>query len=125
MRHVRPPLIGCASLPKRALSASATWPAGTGGIDAVVAVGFEGACAGGDEGTGRLLGPKMSPRVAGAGEIRPVDGVAENSEFWARAPDGWMVATISTRAGHSRPHTSGIASDLIMTWSFSAQIEAI
>src|SRR5258708_1023973 len=125
MRHVRPPLIGCASLPKRALSASATWPAGTVGIDAVVVAEFEGAGAGGGDGTGRLLGPKISPRVAGTGEIRPADGVAENSEFWALAPGGWMAATISTRAGHSQPRTSAVASDLFMTSFFSAQIAAI
>src|SRR5260221_14618125 len=69
MRHVRPPLIGCASLPKRALSASATWPAGTVGIDAVVVAEFEGACAGGGDGTGRLLGPKITPVPATGGEI--------------------------------------------------------
>jgi hypothetical protein len=30
---------------------------------------------------GRLLGPKISVRVDGDGEISPVDGTAENSEF--------------------------------------------
>jgi hypothetical protein len=55
-------------------------------MDAVVLLEFgtcEGDCAGGVDGTDKLLGPKISLRVAGTGEIRPVDGVAENSEFCA------------------------------------------
>jgi hypothetical protein len=78
-RHVRPPPIGGASFPKRALRASATCPAGTAGIEAVICgaalgIGMAGA-------SGRLLGPKMSLRVDGTGEIRPVEGTAENKEF--------------------------------------------
>ena len=69
-------------MPKRALNASATCPAGTGGIDAVVG-GGAGIRAGGVG--GRLLGPKISVRVDGDGEISPVDGTAENNEFCAGA----------------------------------------
>jgi hypothetical protein len=126
-RQVRPPLIGTASLPKRALSASATCPAGTAGIDAVV-LGILGAgwvCAGGVAGIERLLGPKISLRVAGTGEIRPVDGVAENNEFWAKAACGATTNAANTRAGHSRPHEAAVADALVMTRMFSAEIEAI
>ena len=119
--------MGGVSLPKRALSASATCPAGTAGIEAVVVVEFgawEGDCAGGDDGTGRLLGPKISPRVAGMGDIRLVDGVAEKSEFCASA--GVVTATSTgTRARHNWPRRTPIANSPFMTWFFSAEIEAI
>jgi len=80
---------------------------------------------------GRLLGPKISVRVDGDGEISPVDGTAENSEFCAGA---WPCAgsrSIATRArkspsaGRSRPQTAAVAGALSMTLMFSAQIEAI
>ena len=87
-----------------------------------------GAGAGGGD-TGKLLGPKISPRVAGIGEIRPVDGVAENSEFcasdWATAPEGVAAARASTSTGHSRPRTVTVVGALSMTVVFSAQIAAI
>jgi hypothetical protein len=115
-------------LPKRALSASATCPAGTIGIDAVVLVLPEFGttdCAGGVDGIGRLLGPKISPRVAGTGEIRPVDGVAENNEFCAMAIGEWIVAKTSTTAGRSRPHRTAVAGVQFIASLFSAEIEAI
>src|SRR5262249_54205367 len=112
-------------LPKRALSASATCPAGTTGIDAVVF----GTCDGGVDGTGKLLGPKISLRVAGIGEIRPVDGAAENSEFcawaWGAAASGMAAKAKSITANLSRPRGAAVADALIMTWWFSAEIEAI
>ena len=88
----------------------------------------DGDCAGGACGTGRLLGPKISLRVDGTGEIRPVDGVAENSEFCANAC-GMAASVIATtptaRAGRSRPPKAAVADALFMTWLFSAEIEAI
>jgi hypothetical protein len=84
-----------------------------------------GACAGGAEGTGRLLGPKISLRVAGTGEISPVDGVAEKSEFCPLAADGMNAKATSKDAGHSRPRKAAVAGVLFMTWLFSAEIEAI
>ena len=81
--------------------------------------------AGGVDGTGRLLGPNKSPRVAGAGEIRTVDGVAENNEFCAMAIGEWIVAKTSATAGHSRPHRTAVAGVQFMAWLFSAEIEAI
>ena len=78
---------------------------------------------------GKLLGPKMSPRVAGIGEISPVDGVAENREFcasvWAIAAEGAAATRASTSTGHSRPHTVAVVGALSMTVVFSAQIAAI
>src|SRR5499433_2181544 len=125
MRQVSPPPIGSASLPKRALSASATCPAGITGIDAVVLLEF-GTCDGDD---GKLLGPKISLRVAGIGEIRPVDGVAENSEFCASAcgtaATGMAATAKSKSANRSRPRGAAVADALVMTWLFSAEIEAI
>jgi len=82
-------------------------------------------CAGGVAGIERLLGPKMSLRVAGTGEIRPVDGVEENSEFCAGAFCGAITNAANTRAGHSRPHEAAVADALVMTRKFSAEIEAI
>jgi hypothetical protein len=80
-------------------------------------------------GVGKLLGPKISLRVAGDGEIKPVDGTAENSEFCpvvcAMAAGGSIAARISTSAGHSRPRTAAVAGVLSMTVLFSVQIEAI
>lgn len=79
---------------------------------------------------GRLLGPKISVRVEGAGEISTVDGTAENSEFcagaWACTSGGSITtnARISPNAGRSRPQTAAVAQALCMTL-FSAQIEAI
>src|SRR5260221_10198432 len=93
MRHVRPPLIGCASLPKRALSASATWPAGTVGIDAVVVAEFEGACAGGGDGTGKFLGPKISPLMAGTGDIFWPSNLPMPSPPPAQAPSNSATTT--------------------------------
>jgi hypothetical protein len=86
---------------------------------------WDGVCAGGaDDGTGRLLGPNISLRVAGTGEISPVDGVAEKSEFCASA--GVVTATTTgTRAGHSPPRKAAIADSLFMARLFSAEIEAI
>src|SRR5262245_30754208 len=121
--------MGCASLPKRALKASATCPAGTGGIDAVDAGGALGVGAGGAG--GRLLGPKMSVRVDGDGEMSPVDGIAENNEFcagaWACADSGSAATRtrINPSSGQSRPHTAAIADSLPITAMFSAQIAAI
>jgi hypothetical protein len=86
-----------------------------------------GECAGGD--TGKLLGPKMSLRVAGTGEISPVDGVAENSEFCASdcptAAEGAVATRASTSTGHSRPRTVAVVGAHSMTAVFSAQIAAI
>jgi hypothetical protein len=69
----------------------------------------------------------MSLRVAGTGEISPVDGVAEKSEFCARfcpmAAVGMNAKT--TTAGQSRPRKAAVAGVLFMTWLFSAEIEAI
>jgi len=85
----------------------------------------DGAGAGGGD-TGKLLGPNMSPRVAGIGEIRPVDGVAENSEFdWATAAEGTAATKASTSTGHSRPRWVAVVGALFITVVFSAQIEAI
>jgi hypothetical protein len=84
-----------------------------------------GVCAGGTDGD-KLLGPKMSPRVAGTGDISPVDGVAENSEFWALAAGGISaIATTNHNADHGRTRTAAVADALFMTWLFSAEIEAI
>lgn len=80
---------------------------------------------------GRLLGPKISVRVEGDGEISTVDGTVENSEFcagaWACASGGLITtnARISPSAGPSRPQTAAVAEALCMTLMFSAQIEAI
>ena len=80
---------------------------------------------------GRVLGPKMSVRVDGDGEISPVEGTAENKEFcagaWACADNGPSAARdrLSRSAGHSRPQTLAVAGALCMTLTFSAQIEAI
>ena len=78
---------------------------------------------------GRVLGPKMSVRVDGDGEMSPVDGTAENSEFcagaWACADSGLTATRISPNAGHSRPQIAAVAGVLSMTLMFSAQIEAI
>jgi hypothetical protein len=82
-------------------------------------------CPGGVEGIERLLGPKMSLRVAGTGEIRPVDGVDENSEFCAGAACGAITNAANTRTGHSRPREAAVADALLMTRMFSAEIEAI
>jgi hypothetical protein len=80
---------------------------------------------------GRVLGPKISVRVDGDGEINPVDGTAENSEFCAGA---WACAgseSITTRArinpsaGRSRPQSAVVVGALCMTLMFSAQIAAI
>jgi len=80
---------------------------------------------------GRLLGPKMSVRVDGDGEMSPVDGIAENSEFcagaWACA-DSESSATrarVTPSASHSRPQTAAVAGVVSMPVMFSAQIEAI
>jgi hypothetical protein len=73
---------------------------------------------------GRLLGPKISERVDGTGEIRPVDGTAEKSEFcagaWPRAGQGLIATKASPIAGHSRPRVAMIANALSMTLVFSA-----
>jgi hypothetical protein len=82
-------------------------------------------CAGGVDGIARLLGPKISLRVAGTGEINPVDGVAEKSEFCAGAACGAIATTAYTRAGDSRPRKAAVADALVMTQLFSAEIEAI
>ena len=74
---------------------------------------------------GKLLGPKISPRVAGSGEIRPVDGVAENREFdCASALAGATAARASMSTGHSRPRTVAIVGAHSMIVVFSAQIAA-
>jgi hypothetical protein len=71
----------------------------------------------------------MSPRVAGIGEISPVEGVAENSEFcasdWATAAEGAAATRASMSTGHSRPRTVAIVGALSMIVIFSAQIAAI
>jgi hypothetical protein len=75
-----------------------------------------------------LLGPKISPRVAGIGEIKPVDGVAENSEFCARACGGSDsgIAAIAKNisAGPNRRRDAAVDT-LFITSLFSAEIEAI
>jgi len=92
----------------------------------VVGGGALGVGAGGVD--GRLLGPKMSVRVDGDGEMSPVDGTAENREFcagaWACAENGLTTTRISPSADHSRPRTAVVADVLSMTLLFSAQIEA-
>jgi hypothetical protein len=71
----------------------------------------------------------MSPRVAGIGEIRPVDGVVENREFCASdcatAAEGPAATRASMSTGHSRPQTVAVVGALSMTVVFSAQIAAI
>src|SRR5262245_32920255 len=67
----------------------------------------------------------MSLRVAGAGDISPVDGVAENSEFWALAGKDIGATARSHNTGPSRPRKAAVADPLIMTRLFSAEIEAI
>jgi len=84
-----------------------------------------GVCTGGADGADKLLGPKMSLRVAGTGDINPVDGVAENSEFWALAVAGKMAIAMNHNAGHDRMRKAAVADALFMTWLFSAEIEAI
>jgi hypothetical protein len=70
-------------------------------------------------------------RVDGDGEISPVDGTAENSEFcagaWPCADNGEITIKtgISLSTGRSRPHTAAVAGALSMTLMFSAQIAAI
>ena len=130
MRQVSPPPIGRASLPKRALSANATCPAGMTGMDAVVLLKFglcDCDCCGGTDGTAKLLGPKMSLRVAGIGEISPVEGVAEKSEFCARAcftaAHGITAAATSGSASRTRPRRKEVA--IFITPMFSAEIGAI
>jgi hypothetical protein len=68
----------------------------------------------------------MSLRVDGTGEIRPVDGAAENSEFCASACGitADVIAT-TTRTDRTRPPDAAVANALVMTWLFSAEIEAI
>jgi hypothetical protein len=73
----------------------------------------------------------MSVRVDGDGEMSPVDGIAENSEFcagaWACA-DSESSATrarVTPSASHSGPQTAAVAGVLSMPVMFSAQIEAI
>ncbi len=113
-------------MPKRADSASATWPAGTIGIAS--AVGADG-----DGGASTLPGPKPSPRGARSGAINPVEGDAENSELCAEAMVGsanvaisaTKNATPSVTAGQSRPRVAAFAGGILMTWAFSAQIAAI
>jgi hypothetical protein len=80
MRQVRPPVIGAASLPKRALSASATCPAGTIGGEAGVAVVCPSI---GQSARGASTPPEPngSPRVAGAGVSKLFEGAPENKEF--------------------------------------------
>jgi hypothetical protein len=69
-------------------------------------------------------GPKISPRVTGCGEIKPVEGVAESSEFCPPdCPDaapGISKARMSASPGHSRPRAAAIAGALSMTGVFSA-----
>jgi len=67
----------------------------------------------------------MSLRVAGIGDIRPVEGVDENSEFCAGVACGAITNAANTRAGHSRPHEAAVADAIVMTRMFSAEIEAI
>ena len=108
-------------MPKRALSASATCPAGTIGIGAVGVAVF-----GMISGAGVPPEPNASPRVPCPGAIK-VEGVVENSEF---CPDDCaetasgpaserMSARTEPRAGHSRPGAA-FAVALLMTRSFSA-----
>jgi hypothetical protein len=60
-------------------------------------------------------------RVDGDGEISPVDGTAENSEFcagaWACAGSRSLAtrARISPSASRSRPQTAAVAGVLFMT----------
>jgi hypothetical protein len=78
---------------------------------------WDGPCAGGPDGIGKLLGPKMSLRVAGTGEIKPVDGVAEKSEFCAKvcvglcalAPSGTTAKAAIKTAGPRRANRAAIA----------------
>jgi hypothetical protein len=68
-------------------------------------------------------------RVEGTGDIRPVEGIAENSEFCpaicAIASSGFIATKMNTNTGDSRPLAAAVASSLSMTVVFSAQIEAI
>ena len=131
---MRPPPIAGASLPKRALSASATWPAGTIGIVEIGAAEFGiimGAC---DDGASAPPEPNASPRLPCPGEISPVEGVAENNELdCAAAMCGMASARMSAsidasagpRAGDSRAEAAAIAGVRLMMVAFSAQIAAI
>ncbi len=124
---MRPPPITGASLPKRALNANATCPAGTIGTaaGAITRGVFSGhsAC-----GVSTPPEPNASPRVAGVGAISPVEGVAENNEFCPGvcADAVWDASNgnMSANAGHSRTQTA-IAGAWLMARSFSAQIAAI
>jgi hypothetical protein len=67
----------------------------------------------------------MSPRVAGIGEISPVEGVAENNEFdCAIAAVGATATRASMSTGHSWPRTVAVVGAHSMTVVFSAQIAA-
>src|ERR1035437_8155656 len=111
-----------APLPKRAESASATWPAGTIGT-ALGAVACGVVSGHSDCGASTPPEPNGSPRVAGA--IRPVVGVAENNEFCpaacADAACGTSKGRMIASAGHSRPRAAN-AGALLMARPFSAQI---
>jgi hypothetical protein len=71
----------------------------------------------------------MSLRVAGTGEMSPVDGVAEKSEvcakFCALAANGTTANAASRAASHSRSSQAAVAAVLFMTRLFSAEITAI
>jgi hypothetical protein len=115
--------MAAASLPKRALSASATLPAGTISVGAfgVARWGAAGGHRGGA--VSAPLGPKASPRVIGAGEIRLTDGDAEYNEFWRgacpHAAPGVSKERMSASPGHRRPRMAAFAGALLMTMAFS------
>src|SRR5450631_3191478 len=121
-----------APLLKRAESASATWPAGT--IGTALGAVARGAVSGhSDCGTSTPPEPNGSPRVTGAGAIRPVVagagaispvvGAAENNEFCpaACADAGWDASNgrMIASAGHSGPQAAN-AGALLMARPFSA-----
>ena len=118
-----------ASLPKRALSASATCPAGTIGtaVGAVARGAFGGHS---DCGASTPPGAERRRRAwpAPARAARSM-GAAENSEFCpAACADAALrnaaKAAMSASAGHSRPRAA-IAGAVLMARPFSAEIAAI
>lgn len=95
-------------------------------MDAVGVSTFGVAAFGFDGEVGRLLGPKMSVRVDGKGDIKPVDGMAENSELVCASAEGPApAAKINARTGASRPHLAAVAKTMFIAPLFSAEIAAI
>jgi hypothetical protein len=106
-----------ASLPNRALSASATCPAGTIGIGTAGATEFgmgNGNC---DGDASEPPEPNASLRLPCPGAISPVDGVAENNEFWSGV---CADAVVETASATTSAMTFRFPNVRPMTRSFSA-----